>query len=134
MMLLQILFSFFIVSNVFFVSVYAQEEEDVTCYLDSTCDISANPISVFFKPLSHAFTVDIEGVEIDLSILAVWGTVLFIIWLRSHNMMLVGIVGIFLTIALQTQLPESALNVGYVLLAFSIGVVLFKLFIQKTSS
>jgi len=118
---------------------YAQEEKEqkedsVTCYLDASCNLKDKPIATFLKPLSHAFTVDIDGVQIDLSILVIWGVILFVIWLRSHNMMLVAIVGVFITIILQTQLPESAVKTGYVLIAFSIGVILFKLFIQKPNS
>ena len=115
--------------------IHAQEieEEPVTCYLDASCNLRNNPIGAFLKPLSHAFTVEIEGQQIDLSILVIWGTILFVVWLRSHNMMLVAVLGVFLTISLQTVLPETAVKTGYVLLAFSIGVILFKLFTKKSA-
>ncbi len=104
---------------------------DNTCYLDATCDIANQPFESFLAPVSHAFTTSINGVTLDFSIFVIWGIVLGIIWFRTHSTSITGIIGIFLVIILQQVLPETAVNIGYLLLAISIGVMLYQLVIKK---
>ena len=57
---------------------------------------------------------------------AVWGFFVGVIWLRTHSTQLVGIVGIVLN-SMLIGFYEPARSIGWLLLAVSIGVVLYQL-------
>jgi len=102
-----------------------------TCYLDASCNFGEKPIESILTPISHAFTTSINGVTLDFSILAIWGLILGILYMRTHNPMLVGVVGVFLVVILQSQLPSEGVVIGYILVGVSIGIALYNLVIKK---
>jgi hypothetical protein len=61
----------------------------------------------------------------DLAPVAIWGILIGIIWQRSHNMMLVGIIGIAINASMILYNP--AIRTAWFLLAIAVGVTLFQL-------
>lgn len=101
------------------------------CYLDGTCDLTDKPLEKLLLPLSDTFTVSVSGVPYDFTILIVWAMIISIIWLRTHRIELVAIVGLLVASGLSATLPEEATRVGYLLIGLSIAVLLYQLVTER---
>ena len=88
------------------------------CFKDASCDFEKDGFGVLLMPLQWNLG--------ELTPVAIWGFFVGIIWLRTHSVQLVGIVGLVVN-SMMISFYEPARTVGYVLLALSIGIVIYQL-------
>lgn len=89
---------------------------------------TSNPLGTMLQPFDHVF----QG----MSIVVFWGLLVGILWLRTENPMLVGLIGVVMVSSysyavdptLQSPEFETARFVGVVLLVVSVGISLYQLF------
>ena len=89
---------------------------------------TSNPLGTMLQPFDHIF----QG----MSIVIFWGLLIGILWLRTENPMLVGLIGVTMVSAysyavdptLQSPEFETARWVGTILLVISVGISLYQLF------
>lgn len=84
-------------------------------------DIFTNPIGTISAPFEAVLGVYVYPV--------VWGVILGFLYLRTESTMVVGIVGLMLSLFI--TFSTAAQQIGLVLLAISIGVVLYNLFSSR---
>ncbi len=89
--------------------------------------LSADPQQVF-----GAVLTPLESQITGLSLALLWGGLLTIIWFKTENVMLLGIVGVVVSSTI-TGLSSQAQGIGMLLLAVSIGILLFQLIRQRVS-
>jgi len=91
----------------------------------------------FFTDPFHAVQAPFSAILGDLTIVAFWGILLGILWIRTENLMLVSIVGLLVSGTFvayeqsQVTLYEPAVSIGMILVAVSIGITLFQLIRHK---
>ena len=87
-----------------------------------------NPLGTMLQPFDHIF----QG----MSIVIFWGLLVGILWLRTENPMLVGLIGVTMVSSysyavdptLQSPEFETARWTGTILLVISVGISLYQLF------
>lgn len=98
-----------------------------TCYELGNCDVTTNPLNIIITPFTALL-----GESMTYAI--VWSVIIGFIWLRTHDPVYTGMVGVFISGALITGgvtiLPE-ALWVGVVLLGVSVGLALYNLITKR---
>ena len=102
--------------------------ENPTCVELGTCMFANDPLNVMLKPFDTIFG--------GLSLIIFWSLVIGILWLRTENPMLVGILGVTMIASysyavdptLQSPEFETARTVGSVLLLASLGISVYQLF------
>lgn len=99
---------------------YCWEDEDDMCGLKSN-----NPRNVFGSVLRP-----LESQLSGFALVIFWGGILGVIWLKTENIMILGIVGIMVSATI-TGLSSTAQGIGMLLLAISIGILLFQLIRQR---
>ncbi len=60
-----------------------------------------------------------------------WSLIITVLWMTTHRIELVAIIGLLLASALSTAIPPEAQRVGYILIAICIGVLLYNLIVSK---
>lgn len=91
------------------------------CYELGTCDLFANPLDAMLEPFFGAMG--------QFFLVIMWGLIIGIIWLRTSNTMLTGVVGI--GIASIFVFSEETLLVGVLLLGAAVGMVVYQLYTQR---
>ena len=66
----------------------------------------------------------------DLTIAVLWGIIMAVLWMKVQNTALVGIVGLVIAGSVIGLSPES-FRVGLLLVAVSMGIILFQLVQQR---
>lgn len=99
--------------------------ETFTSNLGPLCGFMDNPFQAVLKPL--------EATLGDLTLVAIWGILLGILWIRTQNLMLVGIIGILVAGSI-SAVYEPAKGIGLLLMGVAVGVTLFQLIRHKISS
>ena len=66
----------------------------------------------------------------DLTIAVLWGIIIAVLWMKVQNTALVGIVGLVIAGSVIGLSPES-FRVGLLLVAVSMGIILFQLVQQR---
>ena len=66
----------------------------------------------------------------DLTIAVLWGIIMAVLWMKVQNTALVGIVGLVIAGSVVGLSPESC-RVGLLLVAVSMGIILFQLVQQR---
>jgi len=90
------------------------------------CGLYDDPWGAMLAPFDAILTVD--GVSYTLMVM--YGIILGVLWLKTNNMMLIGIVGVLIA-SLATGINPEALAIGALLFAISIGIVLYQLIQSK---
>lgn len=106
------------------------DERPALCYEDVSdmCGLlSGNPTEVF-----DAILEPIDSQVAGYGLLFVWGGIMAILWFKTENIMLLGIVGVVVSATI-TGLSEDAKGIGMLLLAVSIGILLFQLIRQRVA-
>ena len=103
--------------------------ENPTCVELGTCMFANDPLNVMLMPFDTIFG--------GLSIVIFWALIVGILWLRTENPMLVGLVGIVMCASylsvLETQGAsasvefEGARLIGSVLFALSLGITIYQI-------
>jgi len=96
------------------------------CWEKGTCAFTEDPFGVMMMPFERIFK--------GLTIMIMWSLLISILWLRTQNPMLIGVVGIAMTAAYMTMLPASQSNefdgariIGGVLFCVSLGISVYHL-------
>lgn len=101
------------------------------CIELNNCPIQA-PFDMFTYPFRLFFG--------DFFFILVWGIILSVIYLRTHNAMLTSLVGIIIgsffagSTAIQGSTIGQSFNIGYILVAVSIGIAMFSLIRSKANN
>lgn len=96
-----------------------------TCFeqADGTfCDFATDPWNAMLSP--------IDAILGDFTIMVVWGIILGVVWLKTNNTMLVGIIGVLIA-SMVVGLYPQAMAIGALLFAVAIGIVLYQLIQSK---
>ena len=98
----------------------------ISCMELGSCAFTTDPLGTMLIPFDVIFS--------GLSIIVFWGLMISIVWLRTQNPMLVGILGVAMTASYMTVAPEPLPNefdgariIGGSLLAVSIGIAIYHL-------
>jgi hypothetical protein len=91
------------------------------CYEIGTCDLFANPLDAMLEPFF--------GVMGQFFLVIMWGLIIGIIWLRTSNTMLTGVVG--MGVSSLFVFSEETQLVGVILLGAAIGMVVYQLYTQR---
>ena len=109
--------------------VFAQEPQP-QCFELGTCPWATDPLNTMLLPFDSIFG--------GLSLVIFWALAVGILWLRTENPMLVGLVGISMCAAYLTAIEtgtvpqpspefEGARMIGALLFALSLGITLYQL-------
>lgn len=97
-----------------------------TCWERGQCAFTDDPFGTMMLPFERIFG--------GLTIVIMWGLMITILWLRTQNPMLIGVVGIAMTAAYMTVAPEASSSefdgariIGGVLFAVSLGIAIYHL-------
>jgi hypothetical protein len=114
----------------------SQFDRVCSCYETASCDITS-PGQFLPGLLSVYDTFDVGGITVgfgSMGLVVIWGLIITILWLSSHNNMLVGIVGTVMVAAYLAGLStapgpefEQALMIGAALLLVSVGIGFYQL-------
>lgn len=98
----------------------------ITCWEQGTCDFTGDPFGTMMLPFERIFG--------GLTIVIMWGLMISILWLRTQNPMLIGVVGIAMTAGYMSVAPEPLANefdgarlIGGALFAVSLGIAIYHL-------
>ena len=98
----------------------------ITCWEEGTCNFTDDPFGVMMMPFERVFG--------GLTIIIMWGLLVSILWLRTQNPMLIGVVGIAMTAGYMTVTPDVPSNefdgarlIGGALFAISLGISIYHL-------
>lgn len=94
---------------------------DPKCYELGTCDLFANPLEAMLEPF--------YGSMGQFFLIIIWGLIIGVIWLRTSNTMLTGVVGIGISSIF--VFSEETQLVGVLLLGAAIGMVVYQLYTQR---
>ena len=98
-----------------------------SCVELGNCDLWTSPLSAMMQPF-----IDVFG---PITYVIIWGIIIGVIWLRTHNILLVGAIGTliagFLTYQGLNSINPQILLVGATLIAVSIACVLYQLIFQR---
>lgn len=75
--------------------------------------------------------IPLEAVVPGYSLVIVWGGILGILWFKTQNVMLIGIVGVIVSSTFTVTFLPAALGVGLLLFGVSLGIMLFQLLRQR---
>lgn len=106
------------------------DERPALCYEDASdmCGLlSGNPADFFSATLAP---LDAQVAGYGLMIL--WGGILAMIWFKTENIMLMAIVGIIVAATI-TGMSDQAKGIGMLLVAVSIGILLFQMIRQRVA-
>jgi len=100
------------------------------CFEDYTdlCGLASGDPSQVFSGLLAPLESQVPG----YSLVFLWGGILAILWFKTENIMLIGLVGIFIAATI-TGLSQTAIGIGLLLLGVSVGILLFQLIRQRVS-
>jgi len=101
------------------------------CWQLGTCEFAQNPFGTMLMPFESIFG--------GLALVIFWALIIGVLWLRTQNPPLVGIIGILMVSTYLTNLGavtpepefETARMVGGTLLALSIGISLYQIIVTR---
>jgi len=104
------------------------DAENPTCVELGTCMFASDPLNVMLIPFDAIFG--------GLSIVIFWSLAIGILWLRTENPMLVGLVGIAMCAAYLTAIEQNLVDaqtaefegarlIGGLLFALSLGITIY---------
>ena len=128
-LLLVLAIGFFFVGGDVVNIVFAQEQQP-QCFELGTCPWATDPLNTMLLPFDSIFG--------GLSLVIFWALAVGILWLRTENPLLVGLVGISMCAAYLTAIEtgtvpqpspefEGARMIGALLFTLSLGITLYQL-------
>jgi|TARA_Y100000310_G_scaffold345303_1_gene463547 hypothetical protein len=112
---------------------FAQGPTDPMCWELGACPFADDPLGTMIQPF--------DGVFVGFSLVVFWGLLVGILWLRTHNTMLVSVIGIAMTMGYMatpeflasgmTPQFEQARQVGAVLIVVSVLFAVYQIFIHR---
>ena len=106
------------------------DQRPALCYEDASdmCGLLSGDPADFFAATLAPLDSQVEG----YGLMIIWGGILAMLWFKTENIMLMGIVGIIVAATI-TGMSEDAKGIGMLLLAVSIGILLFQMIRQRVS-
>ena len=103
-------------------------DEELFCFERITADgqILCGMLDAPFESMLEAY----DPIFGDLTIAVLWGIIMAVLWMKVQNTALVGIVGLVIAGSVVGLSPES-FRVGLLLVAVSMGIILFQLVQQR---
>ena len=103
-------------------------DEELFCFEGITADgqILCGMLDAPFESMLEAY----DPIFGDLTIAVLWGILIAVLWMKVQNTALVGIVGLVIAGSVVGLSPES-FRVGLLLVAVSMGIILFQLVQQR---
>lgn len=100
------------------------------CFEDSTdlCGLASGDPQTIFAGIMDPLESQVPG----FSMVIFWGGIMAIIWFKTENIMLLGIIGIFVNATI-IGISTQAQGIGLALLAVANGVLIFQLLRQRIS-
>ena len=96
---------------------------DPSCYENGTCDFFADPFTSMLIPYQISWG--------DYIYPAVWGLIIFVVWMRAENPFIPAIVGLVLAVLAQGLFTDEGKLIGYGLLALAIGIAIYQIVIVR---
>ena len=88
-----------------------------------------------FTQVMSAVRQPLESQIPGFSLVIIWGGLIGIIWFKTENIMLMSIVGLVvaatITVGGSNGISQQAVQIGYLLVGISIGILLFQLIRQR---
>ncbi len=97
---------------------------DPECYETGNCDFFDAPLEAMTEPFETVFG--------DFAFLILWGIIIFILWLRVQNTMVVSLIGVALAVLFLPGFSDEALTVGYALVAIAMALAIYQLLTVRT--
>ena len=98
------------------------------CFEDVTnlCGVASGDPATLFSGILNPLETQVPG----FSMVILWGGIMAIIWFKTENIMLLGIVGVFVSATI-TGISSTAQGIGLSLLGISIGILIFQMVRQR---
>lgn len=98
------------------------------CFEDASdlCGVASGDPTTIFAGIMDPLETQVPG----FSMVIFWGGIMAIIWFKTENIMLLGLIGVFVNATI-VGLSESAQGIGLLLLAVANGILLFQLIRQR---
>lgn len=98
------------------------------CFEDSSdlCGLSSGDPTTVFAGILDPLETQVPG----FSMIILWGGIMAIIWFKTENIMLLGIIGVFVSATI-TGISSTAQGIGLALFGVSIGILIFQMVRQR---
>ena len=102
---------------------------DPSCWELGECLFAEDPLTVMLMPFDSVFA--------GFSLVVFWGLLVGILWIRTHNTMMVSLIGITMVATYMASAEsvspefEQARIIGAVLILVSMGFAVYQMFIHK---
>ena len=102
------------------------------CWEVGTCLFAEDPLTVMLMPFDSVFA--------GFSLVIFWGLLVGILWLRTHNTMMVSLIGVVMVStymasgeAVSPEFEEARI-IGAALILISIGFAIYQAFVHKINT
>lgn len=103
-------------------------------YSGNLCGLLSGNFTQVMSSVRQPLETQIPG----FSLVIIWGGLIGIIWFKTENIMLMSIVGIIvaatITIGGSTGISQQAVQIGYMLVGVSFGILIFQLVRQRITN
>lgn len=98
------------------------------CFEDSAdlCGLASGDPETIFQGIMDPLETQVPG----FSMIIFWGGIMAILWFKTENIMLLGLIGIFVNATI-IGISGTAQGIGLLLLGVANGLLLFQLFRQR---
>lgn len=116
-----------LVLSIFTIPAYAARDPQY-CFEDSSdlCGLASGDPATIFAGIMDPLETQVPG----FSMIIFWGGMMAILWFKTENIMLLGLVGIFVNATI-IGISETAQGIGLLLLGVANGLLIFQLFRQR---
>lgn len=106
----------------------ADAREPQYCFEDQTdlCGLASGDPTTIFEGIMDPLESQVPG----FSMIIFWGGIMAILWFKTENIMLLGLIGIFVNATI-VGISETAQGIGLLLLGVANGLLLYQLFRQR---
>lgn len=100
------------------------------CFEDSSdlCGVASGDPATIFTGIMDPLETQVPG----FSMVIFWGGIMAIVWFKTENIMLLGIIGIFVNATI-VGISAIAQGIGVALLGVSNGILIFQMIRQRIS-
>ena len=90
------------------------------------CGLASGDPATIFAGIMDPLELQVPG----FSMIIFWGGMMAILWFKTENIMLLGLIGIFVNATI-IGISETAQGIGLLLLGVANGLLIFQLFRQR---
>lgn len=115
-------------STMIFIPAYAAPGDLCFEDPDDMCGLTSGDPATVFAGIMDPLESQVPG----FSMVIFWGGLLAIVWFKTENIMLLGIIGVFVNATI-ASISTEAQGIGLMLLGVANGILLFQLVRQRVS-